>query len=375
MISILLNVKDKDVLIVGGGKVAYRKARQYLNEEAKVTILSPSLDPLFQGLEINWIKDIYHQEYIEHYLLVYAATSSKDVNQQIIAYCQNNNILCGSATYDEDALFYSMSYKKHDVGTVALSLNQKLPYQKPIMKQFIDILDDNKERIQLLTLLRPYILKYIDNKQEYFERLYECDISILDFLYRSLVKHQGTIFIYHQSEYQEDIDFDVDVSIVFSLKQWKEYHDLLIFPIHYIIIPLVLYEGKVYDQIKEYIHDDWQDVGPLIYKKEDIQKILSLYKEENKQLLCIIHPRHTNQLMGSLKDILADNGEVYTFKDELILEKDKEYKLVIMLMTHGQHYHDFMCKIEELQRQGYHIECSGNLLDNDGVRKYIIGKL
>ncbi|RKY84337.1 bifunctional precorrin-2 dehydrogenase/sirohydrochlorin ferrochelatase, partial [candidate division KSB1 bacterium] len=41
---IFLKLKDKPVIVVGGGKVAYRKVKSLLDAGAKITVVSPELD-------------------------------------------------------------------------------------------------------------------------------------------------------------------------------------------------------------------------------------------------------------------------------------------------------------------------------------------
>ncbi|WP_369683202.1 bifunctional precorrin-2 dehydrogenase/sirohydrochlorin ferrochelatase, partial [Streptococcus danieliae] len=45
MYPIMLNLKGKQAVIVGGGQVAARKIRSLLEEGASVQVISPSLDP------------------------------------------------------------------------------------------------------------------------------------------------------------------------------------------------------------------------------------------------------------------------------------------------------------------------------------------
>ncbi|MCD6167597.1 NAD(P)-dependent oxidoreductase [bacterium] len=56
---IFLKLKDKPVIVVGGGKVAYRKLKSLLDAGAKITVVSPELDQnlrdLVEGDRINRI--------------------------------------------------------------------------------------------------------------------------------------------------------------------------------------------------------------------------------------------------------------------------------------------------------------------------------
>ena len=66
MIPIGLNLKNKSVLIVGAGKVALRKAKLFLSQEAKVTIVSPCILDEFLDLDVICIVDRYEKKHLEN---------------------------------------------------------------------------------------------------------------------------------------------------------------------------------------------------------------------------------------------------------------------------------------------------------------------
>ena len=220
MIPVQISLNNKKVLIVGGGKVGLRKAKLFLNEGADVYVLSHSIEQELLECKIKWIHKYYESTDIIGYFLVYACTDQKDVNARVVEDCNRMNILCGSATYNEESSFFSMGYKKHDVGTLALSMNQCLPYHKPLLDKMMDVLDNNEERIQKLFDLRSYVLKYAKDKKKYFDMLFDCDIKILDFLLRVFNEENGYIFVYHESQYKETLDIHYNNSIILSFKDF-----------------------------------------------------------------------------------------------------------------------------------------------------------
>ena len=54
-IAIALHLQGKRVLIIGGGAVALRKARQFADEQALVTVLAPSFISAFDALAVRRI--------------------------------------------------------------------------------------------------------------------------------------------------------------------------------------------------------------------------------------------------------------------------------------------------------------------------------
>lgn len=370
MIPVSLSLKNKSVCIVGAGKVGYRKALQLLEEGAIVTVVSPYFLDSFQELDIIKIHDEYQKKYIENMFLVYSATCTRNINHQVIKDCQEMNILCGSASYDDEASFYSMATYQHELGMIALSTYQKLPYSKPLLKDMSMVLDNQKERIILLEKLRPFILQYVEDTRAYFHQLMEIDMKILEFLYQSLISFQGVFFVYHHSDYTKSYHFNYPCSLTLSLQEFKECYHLFVFPINYEVVPLLLSDGVIYRQLKQLIPKQWKYHDPLLYDDKDFQHVVSLTQDQKKFTIYIIHPR-TDQLLKRKIQSLITNGKVYDFNEYIMLSLEQKYKIVFLLMTHGQHYQNLIKKMQYYQSMGYQIEYSDVLLENKEIRKYI----
>ena len=89
---IYLDLENKQVLVVGGGKIAQRKVETLLEYGAVVTIVSPALTPELQEM-VNrnscvWFKKEYSTEDINNAELIYSCTDQEEVNAQISADAQ-----------------------------------------------------------------------------------------------------------------------------------------------------------------------------------------------------------------------------------------------------------------------------------------------
>lgn len=85
---LFLDLQNKPVLVVGGGEVASRKVDSLLRAGAKVTIVSPKVDPyLKQQIEAGkclWIQRFYEPSMLtRHYIQVWATTDNPKLNHQV----------------------------------------------------------------------------------------------------------------------------------------------------------------------------------------------------------------------------------------------------------------------------------------------------
>ncbi|HUO08764.1 MAG TPA: bifunctional precorrin-2 dehydrogenase/sirohydrochlorin ferrochelatase [Phycisphaerae bacterium] len=94
---LFLSLARRDVLIVGGGVVAVRKAQGLLDAGARVTIVSPAFNDAFHKLKpIKCVRARYTSAHMrrKNWCLVFAATDVPSVNQRVQKDAAGNNILC-----------------------------------------------------------------------------------------------------------------------------------------------------------------------------------------------------------------------------------------------------------------------------------------
>ena len=82
---LLLNIKNYQCLVVGGGKVALRKVNSLLDFQAKVTVISPKIcEPLlelYKKRKIKVIQKVYAKEYLKNFKVVFCATDNPKINK------------------------------------------------------------------------------------------------------------------------------------------------------------------------------------------------------------------------------------------------------------------------------------------------------
>jgi len=87
-------------LVVGGGKVAFRKVSHLLDAEAQVHIISPEVCEdvrmLIDKNAITHTSRAFEDADVEGAKMVIAATSDRYINREILASCRKRNILCAA---------------------------------------------------------------------------------------------------------------------------------------------------------------------------------------------------------------------------------------------------------------------------------------
>ena len=124
-----IDLNNKNILIVGAGKIALRKVETLLNYNCNINVITKEiLEEKFLELEKdNKIKILKNQEFKEKFLenifLVITATDNEILNKEISQLCMSKNILVNNVTSKDDMNVRFMSiYEKDDI-QIAISAN------------------------------------------------------------------------------------------------------------------------------------------------------------------------------------------------------------------------------------------------------------
>ena len=124
-----INLNNKNILVIGAGKIALRKTEMLLNYNCNINVITKDiLEEKFLELEkSNKIKIFKNQEFEEKFLenifLVIAATDDEVLNKNISQLCINKNILVNNITSKDDMnVRFASIYEKNDI-QIAISAN------------------------------------------------------------------------------------------------------------------------------------------------------------------------------------------------------------------------------------------------------------
>jgi precorrin-2 dehydrogenase / sirohydrochlorin ferrochelatase len=158
MYPIHVDLSGKDVVVAGGGPVAYRKIRDLLKEKAIITVISieavKEIQDLQEQRKLTWISREVKSKDFEKAFLIVAATNSNKVNADI-AFNVNKNQLINVADQPQLGNFIIPSVVKRGRLVLSVSTSGASPTLSILIK---------KELQQ----------RYTKDYESYLEFLFEC---------------------------------------------------------------------------------------------------------------------------------------------------------------------------------------------------------
>lgn len=175
---IMLNLKDKRVLIVGGGEVATKKTKMLLEQDAQIVVVSPNITTTLHTYstrgEIQWVERIFEKKDTNGAFLVIAATNNRDVNAAIRETCSENQLV-NVVDSPDDSNFYNMAFLERGKLKIAISTEGASPLlAKQIKQDLNDFFDDSYEGyLNFLFASREKIKRLVSGEERKYLLLQE----------------------------------------------------------------------------------------------------------------------------------------------------------------------------------------------------------
>ena len=175
---ICLDLKAKPCVVVGGGRVAERKALGLLSCSAQVSVISPVMTEELKRQHadgnLKWIEREYRQGDLALAFLVIAATDDEATQKQIYEEAVSNNLLLNVADVPQRCNFILPASVRRGDLTVSISTAGKSPALARKLRQELEKRFGEEYRIlvNILGAIRPEILSSGLPQQEN-ERLFK----------------------------------------------------------------------------------------------------------------------------------------------------------------------------------------------------------
>ncbi|NEX84101.1 siroheme synthase CysG [Aeromonas rivipollensis] len=143
-LPIFCRLDNKPVLLVGGGEVAARKARLLLDAGARLTLVSPALDPELATLaadgEIEWLAGEFEPAQLTGKWLVVAATDRREVNALVYQSANQAGIFANVVDDPKRSSFIMPSIIDRSPLMVAISSGGKAPVLARLLREKLEAL-------------------------------------------------------------------------------------------------------------------------------------------------------------------------------------------------------------------------------------------
>lgn len=134
MYPVMLNLEGKQILIVGGGRIAKRKVTGLQGEGAQITVMAPEIDAAIEAMDVECIPFPFTKQDISQYDIVFIATNVERVNQEVME-CVHANQLVNDCSNKANSNFFNVASFKHEGMRVMISSDGASPEKSKNLKQ------------------------------------------------------------------------------------------------------------------------------------------------------------------------------------------------------------------------------------------------
>ncbi|WP_077065062.1 NAD(P)-binding protein [Gracilibacillus massiliensis] len=170
-LPLLVNLTNKSIVIIGGGKVAERRLSQLLDFKQSITVVSPTLtDTMKEIITINnikWSNAPFRKEDIENADLIIVATNDETINDNIIKHAPKTAWINAAHHAEKGTIHFPITLKRGRL-QIAISTGGASPLLAKRIKKEIDsqFPEDYEGYIDFLFEARAIIKKLDINKTE-----------------------------------------------------------------------------------------------------------------------------------------------------------------------------------------------------------------
>jgi siroheme synthase-like protein len=171
-----LDLRGRDCLVVGGGRVATEKVQGLLDCDARVTVVAPELDVELRSLPVAVHERRFRPSDVVGRFLVVAATNDRSVNASVSAAANERSTPCNVADDPELCSFILPAIVRRDPIVVGVSTGGASPALAQRIRSDVERLlgPEHAALARKLAALRPWAKRELPTYQarrDYFQAL------------------------------------------------------------------------------------------------------------------------------------------------------------------------------------------------------------
>jgi precorrin-2 dehydrogenase / sirohydrochlorin ferrochelatase len=171
-----LDLRGRDCLVVGGGRVATEKVRGLLDCGANVTVVAPAVDDELRALAVRLVERAFSRSDVVGRFLVVAATNDRSVNADVSSVARERETLCNVADDPELCSFILPAIVRRDPIVVGVSTGGASPaLAQRIRADLAELVrPEHADLARKLEALRPWAkteLPTYEARRDYFRQL------------------------------------------------------------------------------------------------------------------------------------------------------------------------------------------------------------
>ncbi|WP_079528191.1 precorrin-2 dehydrogenase/sirohydrochlorin ferrochelatase family protein [Solibacillus isronensis] len=145
MFPMMVNIRDKKVIVIGGGKIAAKRIESLLRFQPNITVVSPVLEERLHAFVENGVIEHIAKSFqtcdVQDALLVIAATNDTAVNQLVKESCHPNQLINIVDNPANSSFHFPAMYEKNEI-TIAVTTSGISPIlAKNLRDDFAAIVD------------------------------------------------------------------------------------------------------------------------------------------------------------------------------------------------------------------------------------------
>jgi siroheme synthase-like protein len=173
-----LDLRGRDCLVVGGGRVAMEKVHGLLDCEAKVTVVAPQVEDDLRRLPVHVEPREFRRSDVVGRFLVIAATNIRSINAEVSDVAAERSTLCNVADDPELCSFILPAIVRRDPIVVGVSTGGASPaLAQRIRSDVAELIGpEHAELARQLEALRPWAKRELptyEARRDYFQKLVE----------------------------------------------------------------------------------------------------------------------------------------------------------------------------------------------------------